>query len=292
MPLKLTAIAALADLPGQPLRARREAGRCPPTTSSSPSTRRRSTGSTAARTTPRMVGAAANEAGGNAFIAEYAGTARVMDAAVWPNALNQRPGVAGRHDAPSVPAAGALPEPADSTADAAAAPVHPRAADPDRHGDQRILSSTTATRRTGRSMILRSRRSIRSSRPPRSRKIIDPLQTAQKLFDYHAYLTRLATFISPAEMTTYPEFVFNSRSPRCCPTFTPPPRTSCAGRRSYTYCEAPIRLELPGGGGSIWYQRQPVLRLRRQQLQQHAVARGRLPAAPRPARGRPRLTTG
>ena len=44
-------------------------------------------------------GGAANEAGGNAFIAEYAGTARVMDNDVVAEHRHQPPGVAGRDDA-------------------------------------------------------------------------------------------------------------------------------------------------------------------------------------------------
>ena len=86
-----------------------------------------------------MVGEAANEAGGNAFIAEYAGTARVMDASLWPNPLINLPMLQAATTPPAFLQQVHRAEPADLRPDAAAAaPVHPRAAGADRHGDQRI----------------------------------------------------------------------------------------------------------------------------------------------------------
>ena len=84
-------------------------------------------------------------------------------------------------------------------------------------------------------------------------KIVDPLQAGQTLFDTHAYLTRLATFISPEEMTKDPEFVFNPDLPTLSNVHTATAHVMC-GAKAFTYCEAPIRLDLPDGG-VVWYTR-------------------------------------
>ena len=83
--------------------------------------------------------------------------------------------------------------------------------------------------------------------------IVDPLQAGHALFDAHPYLTRLATYISPEEMNKDPEFVFNPDLPEQSNVHTATAHVMC-GTRSYTYCEAPILLQMPEGG-SVWYKR-------------------------------------
>ena len=84
-------------------------------------------------------------------------------------------------------------------------------------------------------------------------KIADPLQAGQTLFDGHAYLTRLATFISPEEMNTDPQFVFNPDLPPLSNLHTATAHVMC-GLQTYTYCEAPVRLDIPDNG-SVWFKR-------------------------------------
>jgi len=77
-------------------------------------------------------------------------------------------------------------------------------------------------------------------------RLVQPLVKAQALFNRFAKLTRLSTFISPDEMNVDPLFMTNSTLPD-----VPVQRTSRAfamcGNQQYTRCEAPVRLELPDG---------------------------------------------
>ena len=81
--------------------------------------------------------------------------------------------------------------------------------------------------------------------------VIKPLVEAQALFDKHPKLTRLATFISPGEMSVDPTFVQN-------PTLPDVPAQRIAngyrvcGARAHTRCQAPIRIELPDGQ-KLWF---------------------------------------
>ena len=86
VPLKLTAIAALADLPVN-LYVLGASRAVPSNYFEITLNQAKIDWFGGGQNYPAMVTAAANEAGGNAFIAEYAGTARVMDTALWPNAL-------------------------------------------------------------------------------------------------------------------------------------------------------------------------------------------------------------
>lgn len=66
------------------------------------------------------------------------------------------------------------------------------------------------------------------------------------LLDSGAWLTRLYTTASPADMTSDPIFGFNSRLPAVSNLQTARLRAEC-GRDRYYY-EAPTRIELPNGG--------------------------------------------
>jgi MYXO-CTERM domain-containing protein len=54
-------------------------------------------------------------------------------------------------------------------------------------------------------------------------------------------------------MTKDPEFVFNPDLPTLSNVHTATAHVMC-GARTFTYCEAPIRLDLPDGG-VVWYTR-------------------------------------
>jgi hypothetical protein len=73
--------------------------------------------------------------------------------------------------------------------------VHPPAAGAHRHGYQPV--AVLQQQRTYWAQVSRrSRRSTGGDQRRSQTKIVDPLQAGQTLFDTHAYLTRLATFIS------------------------------------------------------------------------------------------------
>ena len=79
-----------------------------------------------------------------------------------------------------------------------------------------------------------------------SKSIVTPRIEAQMMIDSHPYLTRLNTFISPDEMNKDP-FFFESRDLTDVPNLhTAVIRTMC-GNMEYLQCNAPMRLELPDG---------------------------------------------
>ena len=76
--------------------------------------------------------------------------------------------------------------------------------------------------------------------------VFQPIDRLRTLFERNDYLTRLATFISPEEMTKDPLFVTNSRLPDIAPRHTATARVLC-GDEEFSYCSAPVRLELEDG---------------------------------------------
>ncbi len=81
-------------------------------------------------------------------------------------------------------------------------------------------------------------------------KIVTPMRESQQLFDDHAKLTRLATFISPEEMNVDPTFVANPSLPDV-PVVRTAVATRVCGNRQYDRCTAPVRLE-PPGTDAVW----------------------------------------
>jgi MYXO-CTERM domain-containing protein len=86
-------------------------------------------------------------------------------------------------------------------------------------------------------------------------KIIKPLQAAQALFDKHRKLTRLATFISPDEMNIDPTFVMNPSLPDIPATRTANAFRMC-GNMEFNRCEAPVRIEV-SSGEEVWFRPKP-----------------------------------
>jgi hypothetical protein len=76
--------------------------------------------------------------------------------------------------------------------------------------------------------------------------VFAPLMKVQPLFVSHAYLTRLATFISPEEMTKDPRFVTNAALPDVDPNHLAIAHMLC-GDQDYDVCHAPVRLHLEDG---------------------------------------------
>jgi hypothetical protein len=76
--------------------------------------------------------------------------------------------------------------------------------------------------------------------------VFGPLAALQPLFVNHPYLTRLATFISPDEMNKDPRFVTNADLPDVEPQHLALAHILC-GNEDYDICHAPVRLRLPDG---------------------------------------------
>jgi len=77
-------------------------------------------------------------------------------------------------------------------------------------------------------------------------KVIAPLQAAQQLLDGHPYMTRMNTFISPKEMSKDALFFESSGLGDVPLVHTATFRTMC-GDQKFMACNAPVRLELADG---------------------------------------------
>jgi MYXO-CTERM domain-containing protein len=79
-----------------------------------------------------------------------------------------------------------------------------------------------------------------------SMSIVTPRMNAQMMIDAHPYLTRLNTYLSPPEMTQDAFFFESTSLPDVSNVHTATIRTMC-GNMDYTACNAPQRLELSDG---------------------------------------------
>jgi MYXO-CTERM domain-containing protein len=83
-------------------------------------------------------------------------------------------------------------------------------------------------------------------------KFIQPQRQTQELLDGHKRLTRLSTFISPEEMTIDPTFTMNSSLPDV-PVERKATGYRYCGNMEYDVCTAPLKLQLPDGQ-ELWLQ--------------------------------------
>jgi MYXO-CTERM domain-containing protein len=253
VPLKLTAIAAQADMPVN-LYVLGDSRAVPSNYFELTLNQAKIDWLNAGQNYSALVKTAADEAGGNAFIAEYAGTARVMDQLLWPNTAINLAALQAATTPPAylqqVLAQGLLNF----------GPMLPLLRtyipEPQVLIDMGITESQFYN--ANATYWAQYQSSFAAFDPAAitadvKTKIIDPLQAGQTLFDGHSYLTRLATFISPEEMNKDPEFVFNSDLPEQSNLHTGTAHVVC-GQEQYTYCQAPVRVDMPEGG-SVWYKR-------------------------------------
>ena len=192
-----------------------------------------------------LLGQAANEAGGNAFAAEYAGPASIATGAVW---------LAGRNEGSQLRAAMTPPVYVQTliTLGLANDPLTlPLLAE--------YIPMPAAVREMGvtdsqfyGNLSLYWQQyvfppfDLAALTDDIEATILEPRRKAQLMIDAHPYLTRLNTFISPFEMTEDPFFTFNPDLPEVSTVHTATIRTMC-GDRQYMQCNAPVRLELPDG---------------------------------------------
>jgi MYXO-CTERM domain-containing protein len=253
VPLKLTAIAALADLPVN-LYVLGDSRAVPSNYFEITLNQAKIDWINSGQNYSSMVKQAADEAGGNAFIAEYAGTARIMDAQLWPNPAIDVAALRGATTPPLylqlVLQQGLL----------SYGPMLPllRTYIP----EPQVLVDMGVTESQFYNNNATYWAQYQSAFAPFDAaaltvgvqdRIVTPLQVGQTLFDTNSYLTRLATFISPEEMTKDPEFVFNPDLAALSNVHTGEAHIMC-GPKAYTMCEAPIRVDMPEGG-SVWYDR-------------------------------------
>jgi hypothetical protein len=82
--------------------------------------------------------------------------------------------------------------------------------------------------------------------------VLQPLAEVEDLFRAHPYLTRLATFISPEEMTKDPLFVSNPDLPDVSQFHQAIAHVQC-GDQEFSFCNAPVRLELVDEKQDVWF---------------------------------------
>jgi hypothetical protein len=190
---------------------------------------------------------AADEAGGNAFAVDYAGPARLMagtlykpgqyniarlaDARTPPEALNEIGNQGIPRDATLLDLLRKyIPEPAELKAMNIA--------------EQQFYNQLANYWQTYGNLFAPF--DARAFAAEVDEKMLKPLEQAQALFDRYPKLTRLSTFISPEEMTVDPMFAFNTTLPDVPVTRMAQAFRLC-GDRAFTTCDAPVRIELPGG---------------------------------------------
>jgi hypothetical protein len=195
---------------------------------------------------------AANEAGGNAFATDYAGSTSALQFALY------RP---GQYDLTSIRAAQSPPDALDAIAGQAFArdsslllvlrthiPLPPQ------------LAAMGVDERTFYNQLRSYWQSNRDWFAPfdagkladdLDSKLVAPARDAQALLDGHTKLTRLSTFISPEEMTSDPTFLMNPSLPDVPLEHNATAVLSC-GDQQHSECSAPVRLELPDGQ-AVWF---------------------------------------
>jgi len=192
-----------------------------------------------------LVSQAANEAGGKAFITEYAGTSSIAQRTVYTN---------GQFDLARLDAAGTPATYVQAfismglASDPQALPLL-----------SQYIPMPDAVKQMGvtASQFYNNISSYwqQYAFPPFdlpgltkaiSQKIVQPRIDAQMMIDAHPYLTRLNTYISPEEMDKDPLFLVNRDLPPFSNVHTAVLRTMC-GASEYLSCNAPVRLELTDG---------------------------------------------
>jgi hypothetical protein len=82
-------------------------------------------------------------------------------------------------------------------------------------------------------------------------QILMPIDKLRPLFERAGYLTRLATFISPEEMTKDPLFVTNRLLANVSPTHMAVAHVLC-GDQEFNACDAPMRVDLEDGRSVVY----------------------------------------
>jgi hypothetical protein len=199
-----------------------------------------------------IVKRAANEAGGNAFVTDYAGPASIMKGVLYDGSLSNGLEAIARATTPpdALDAIGRTSLPRDSRLLEILRVYIP---EPD------VLKQKGIDERQFYNQLRSYWQQYQAQFAPfdahmlaaaLEARFVTPLSKAQALFDDFPTLTRLRTFISPEEMSVDPLFVMNPSLPE-----VPLLRTAKAflvcGAQQFTRCEAPVRLELPAGG-VVW----------------------------------------
>ncbi|HET6282990.1 MAG TPA: DUF2330 domain-containing protein, partial [Polyangia bacterium] len=120
------------------------------------------------------------------------------------------------------------------------------------------------------------------------KNVLRPLESAQSILDRHPIMTRLATFISPEEMSKDPFFVVNPDLPAVSNQRLAIAHMMC-GDEEHDVCNAPVKLDVPEGG-AVWFRPPPTSPCNPGQTP--AYRRGELDGLPAALLGWQRLDSG
>ncbi|HEX3695349.1 MAG TPA: DUF2330 domain-containing protein [Polyangia bacterium] len=190
---------------------------------------------------------AADEAGGNAFTAEYAGSSNVMSRQLWYDGLYNIPALAAATTPPAF--LNQLAQQRFARDAKLLALLEKYIPEPQSLKDQNIDEKTFYNQLGSYWQQIPDQFATFDATAFANEldsTIVKPLAAAQALFDKGPYLTRLATFISPEEMTKDPIFIFNGDLGDV-PALRQADATYECGLMAYSHCDAPVRLRLPDG---------------------------------------------
>ena len=197
----------------------------------------------------RLVSEAANEAGGNAFLAEYAQPAGTVASRF-----------AVRTDAATVLAQQTMPMGFISSLMSLGVPLSGRVIEvlrqqlpePATLKAQGVTEAQYYNPQLGYLFsVVSGQFDAAATAAQLETEVFVPMRSFQSLFASHAYLTRLATFISADEMTKDPLFVTNATLPPVSNQHAATAHVLCSD--DFNMCAAPVRLDLPDGGPSLRY---------------------------------------
>jgi MYXO-CTERM domain-containing protein len=195
----------------------------------------------------KLLKEAADEAGGNAFGVEYAGTAHVMDRQLWYDGLYNLAALRAASTPPEFLAQ--LGQQRFARDAKLLALLQKYIPEPQSLIDKGIDAPTFYNQLAGYWQMIPAEFAPFDPvafTDELDQTVVKPLAAAQALFDTGPYLTRLATFISPEEMTKDPIFVFNGDLGDV-PAVRQGDATYECGLMAYSHCDAPLRLRLPDG---------------------------------------------
>jgi hypothetical protein len=208
------------------------------------------------RSYDEVVKRAANEAGGNAFVTDYAGPASILRGQIFQEGSFSTKGIAAALTPPdALDAIAQTGLPRDNRLMELLRMFIPEPA---------LLKEMGIDERTFYNQLRFYWTMYREQFAPFDAgmlaaavdtRLVAPLRKAQALVDGFPTLTRLRTFISPEEMSQDPTFVMNSVLPPV-PAARQAKAFLVCGQEDFTRCDAPVRLELPGGS-VLWLEPQP-----------------------------------
>jgi hypothetical protein len=201
---------------------------------------------------PALLKQAANEAGGNAFTVEYAGPTSMLSGRLVPPPgfnLARLRSVTTPPDALDEVARLGLPR--DATMLGILRQFIPEPAELRERGVDETTFYNQLRLYWSSNPLIFAPFDPRAFADAIDAGLVQPLVKTQALFDNHPKLTRLATFISPEEMSVDPTFIENPSLPDV-PAMRRAQGFRMCGDEKFSRCDAPLKVVTPAGR-NVWF---------------------------------------